>query len=262
MSKDASKWVKPNGLTVIELTEVEKFLSKTHVEKIWGIGPKTSELLIRKGIKTAQDFVKKDLEWIKKNFSKPYEAIWLELKGVMVMEIDPKLKTVYSSIQKTRSFHPATNNKIFLLSQLSKHIEDACRKARYYKLVPKKFSIFLKTKDFKYSNVLIQLPSPSNSPEILTPLARENFDKIYSKNLLYRTTGVVLQDLTQNFVAQNDLFGSNNKTDKFKTIHEQIDALENKFGKRAVYLASTHEALKCEEKGTDADEIDRDLLFL
>ena len=37
---------------------------------------------------------------------------------------------------------------------------------------------------------------------------------------------------------------------------------EEKFGKRMVYLASTHKAKKRKTKGTDADDLDRDLLFL
>ena len=38
------------------------------------------------------------------------------------IKLDPEPKTIYSSIQKTRTFHPPTKDKVFLLSQLSKHI--------------------------------------------------------------------------------------------------------------------------------------------
>lgn len=262
LAKVASKWVKPNGLTVIEPDKIKNFLEKTPIGKIWGIGPRTSEFLIKKGIKTAGDFVAKDISWINNNLSKPYEVLWQELNGNLVMEIDSKAKTKYSSIQKTRSFHPATNEKTFLLSQLSKHIEDACRKARYYKLVPKKISFFLKTKNFKFFTYTISLATPTNSPENLVTLIYENFSKVYSKGILYRTTGVILQDLTENYILQNDLFGGSIKSDKFDAIHKQIDSLENKFGKRMVYLASTQKALKREVKGTDSEDFEHDLLFL
>ena len=62
--------------------------------------------------------------------------------------------------------------------------------------------------------------------------------------------------------TQGDLFGSNNLAKKFEIIHEQIDSLENKFGKHMVYLASTHKAIKRKEKGTDSEDFDRDLLFI
>lgn len=262
LAKVASKWVKPNGLTVIEKDQIKDFLTKTPIGKIWGIGPRTSEFLIKKGVNTAQDFVGKDIFWIKENLSKPYETIWQELQGIYTIEIDSKPKTVYSSIQKTRTFHPQTNDKNFLFSQLSKHIEEACSKARHYKLTPKKASFFLKTQDFKYFTCSVTLPSPTNAPEIISAFAVDKFDEIHRRGVLYRTTGVVLQDLVSSTISQGDLFGSNAKANKFEIVHQQIDFLERKFGKKVVYLASTQNALKQKLKGTTADDLDRDLLFL
>ena len=262
LAKVASKYVKPNGLTIITKDSILDYLINTPIEKIWGIGPKTSEFLKRKGVITAKDFITKNITWIRENLSKPYEILWNELRGEYLMEIDPITKTTYSSVQKTRSFHPASNDKVFLLSQLSKHAEEACAKARYYKLVAKKMSFFLKTKNFEYCEHQISLTSPTNAAEILIPLIEANFNKVYKKNILYRTTGVTLRELVSDSITQGDLFNNNSLNDKFKKIHEQIDSLENKFGKHMVYLASTHKAIKRKEKGTDSDDFERDLLFL
>lgn len=262
LAKVASKWVKPNGLTVIEMKTIPEYLSKTPIEKIWGIGPRTAEFLKKRGINTALDFTSKDIVWIKNNLSKPYEMLWRELHGEYLMEIDSEPKTVYSSVQKTRTFHPPTNDKVFLLSQLSKHVEDACAKARYYKLVPKKVSIFLKTQNFQYATCSTTLSSPTNAPEIIIPLAGKMLKEIHRPRILYRTTGVILQDLVPDSTSQGDLFGSTDKAHKFELIHQQIDTLEEKFGKKVVYLTSTQKALKRKVKGTDADDLDRNLLFL
>ena len=262
LAKVASRWVKPNGLTVIDVKTAPDFLAKTPIEKIWGIGPQTSKLLNKKGIKTALDFVSKDKNWIERNLSKPYDTIWRELKGESVMEIDPMPKTVYSSIQKTRTFHPPTNDKTFLLSQLSKNIEEACTKARHFRLVPKKVSFFLKSQSFKYYACSVTLPTPTNSPEIIVELANQKFPEMHSKGAIYRTTGAILQELVSDSVSQGDLFGTGDKAKKFELIHKRIDALEEKLGKRVVHLASTHKALKRKVKGTDSDDLDRDLLFL
>jgi len=262
LAKVASKWVKPNGLTFIERDKIKDFLVKTPVSKIWGIGPKTSEVLEKRGIKNAQDFVNKDLPWIKNNLTKPYEVIWQELSGIYILEIDSEPKTVYSSIQKTRTFHPATSDKIFLLSQLSKHIEEACTKAKHFKLITKKISFFLKTTNFEYHTSSVTLSVATNAPENIVASVRKNFDQVYHFGVLYRTTGVVLQDLISITISQNDLFGNNDRSDKFELVHQQIDFLENKFGKKVVYLASTHKALKRKTGGTDSEDLDRDLLFL
>ena len=85
---------------------------------------------------------------------------------------------------------------------------------------------------------------------------------MHTKGILYRTTGVTLQDLMHNHTSQKDLFGGTIIADKFDLIHQQIDSLEGKFGKRVVYLASTHQALGEKTLGTDSDDLDHDLLFL
>ena len=262
LAKVASKWVKPNGLTVIEPETSKDFLSKFPIEKIWGIGPKTSEFLKSKGIKTAYDFSSREFAWVENNLSKPYETIWQELNCMRVLEIDPKLKTTYSSIQRTRSFHPQTNDKTFLLSELSKHTEDACAKARHYKLVPTKISFFLKTRDFVFSTCTIPLSTPTNIPETLISLVYDKFVEVHKKGDIYRTTGVTLLNLTTNYSSQQDLFGNGDRVNKLELIHDQIDLLESKFGKHMVYLASTQTAMKNSRSETDADDPDRDLLFL
>lgn len=262
LAKIASNWVKPNGLTIIDMATAGDFLAKVPIQKVWGIGPQAAEVLIRRGAHTALDFSTKDLKWVKQCLSKPYESIWLELNGVLVMDVNTETKSTYSSIQKTRTFHPVTNDKTFLWSQLSKHIEDACRKARHYELTPKKISIFLKTQDFKIVSLGTSLPSPSNSPEVSLSIARELFNRIHKRGVLYRTAGVTLQDLTLDFTSQADLFGGNVKSDKFDAIHKQIDSLEEKLGKRVVFLGSTQQAIQHKTTGTDSDDLDRDLLFL
>ena len=134
-------------------------------------------------------------------------------------------------------------NKFYTSFALSFHIEDACRKARYYELTPKKISIFLKTQDFKIRSAGTALPAPSNSPEIPLSLSLELFKKVYVNGVLYRTAVVTLEDLTADFTSQADLFGGTAKGDKFDMIHKQIDSLEEKFGKRVVHLGSTQQAL-------------------
>lgn len=262
LAKVASKFKKPNGLTIISRENIDDFLIATPIGKIWGIGPRTAEFLEERGIKTAKDFIDKDINWIHDKLATPYEAIWRELRGEYIMEIDPILKNTYSSIQKTRSFHPANNDEVFLLSQLSKNIEGACTKARHYNLAPQKISFFLKSKDFKYSVYSFNLATPSNAPEILIPLIHNHFNKVFRKGILYRTTGATLQGLVPNSASQGDLFGGSERSNKFETIHKQIDKLEEKYGKRMVYLASTHNALNQKALGTDVDDLDRDLLFL
>jgi DNA polymerase IV len=241
LAKVASKWVKPNGLTIIDSAHINDFLATVPVHKVWGIGPQTSQFLTRQNIRTALDLARQTEAWVEHFLDKHVRELWAELRGVTVFKVDPYAKTVYSSIQKTHTFHPPSGDVNFLLSQLSGHVEDACAKARYYNLAPRKISFFLKTQTFHYYRHEIKLLSPTNLPELLIPIIAKEFGKVYKKGIRYRSAGVTLQDLVDSSVVQADLFGDNIRADKFDTIHKQIESLEDKFGKRVVTLASSAE---------------------
>jgi len=262
LAKIASNWQKPNGLTVIEEDKVKEFTEKIQIDKVWGIGPKTGAKLSNLKIKTARDFADKNLEWVSEHCSKPYETIWHELNGISVLSIDSEKKTKYASIQKTRSFHPATDDIDFLFSQISKHVEEACAKARHYKLFPKEISIFLKTKNFEYKTTSFAMNMPTNAPEPIILACKEEIKKIYSAETLFRTAGVTLRKLVPVESIQTDLFGSTKSVDKYEFLHNHIDLLEKKFNKKLIYLGSTHKAIDKKKEGSDSDDLDKDLLFL
>lgn len=261
LAKVASKWQKPNGLTIITQETIGTFLSTFSIDRIWGVGPRTSRFLRSEGIHTAQDFLAKDMRWVHANLSVNYEVIWKELSGVSVININPEVKTVYSSIQRTRTFHPATSDKEFLLTQLSKHTEDACAKARQYNLSPKKISFHLRTKELRYITYAFPLPAPTNSPETIIMHIREMFHELYKVGAFYRATGVTLHGLTSSSSNQGTLFDTTTKADKFEALHRSLDALEHKLGKRVVHLGSTHSALKHMTEDIDPEDGERHLLF-
>lgn len=262
LAKVASKWEKPNGLTIITQENKDTFLKQFPIEKIWGIGKATKEHMLKKGIITAYDLKEKEKDWILDHFSKPYYVMWKELHGEYCMQINPVIKTEYASIQKTRTFHPSTSNQAFLLQQLSFHIEDACTKARHYMLTPKKLSFFIKDEHMRYVQTTITLSAPTHAPELLIKAVEEKFDTVYNSKTLYRATGITLLNLIHNNGAQMDLFGETDRVSKFETIHKHIDALEQKFGKRIVHLASTTRKEDGEGIREEMDDEDRNLLFL
>lgn len=263
LAKVASKWVKPNGLTVITQENKNEFLEKFAIDKVWGIGPRTALLLQKEGIQTALNFAHKSREWVHQKVSINYEVIWQELHGNSLMKLHQEMKTVYKSIQETRTFHPATSDTTFLLAQLSKHIEGACGKARRHNLAPKKFTFLLRAQNLEYSFCTVMLPVPTCSPEELISLATSKLSDVYRSGVLYRATGVTLQNLVSAGTVQPTLFESAlSKSDKFDSLHKEIDLLEKKLGKRLVHLASTQQALGKEADVGDGAISERDLLFM
>lgn len=148
IAKIASKWQKPSGFTAIAGRDIHKFIEKLPVQKVWGIGPMTTAFLFKHRVYTALEYARLPEEWIKKNLSKPYFEIWQELNGKSVYNLETKEKDSYQTIQKMKTFTPPSKDRNFVFSQLSKNIENACMKARRYKLAAKSAVIFLRSQDF------------------------------------------------------------------------------------------------------------------
>jgi DNA polymerase-4/DNA polymerase V len=243
LAKIGSKWKKPSGLTIIPANRSHIFLQNLHLEKVWGIGPATSEYLYKCGLKTVLDFARKDSDWVKNHLTKPHFEIWQELRGISVYPVATAAKEDYKSISKTKTFTPASKNRELVFSQLSKNIENACIKARRHNLCAKRFCFFIKTQQFQYRGAEIKLETATAAPNGLIGLAQQRFGEIFQKNEFYRATGATLMNLETRQTAQMDLFGKIAKEDKFTRIFEQVDKASAKFGKHAVFLGSSFNAL-------------------
>ena len=239
LAKIGSKWHKPNGLTVIPLRDVQKFLTQTKTEAVWGIGANTSAHLARYGITTALQFIQKDEEWISKRFTKPTQETWKELRGEIVYELDTVGKQSYTSIQKTKTFTPPSKDSRYIYSQLSKNIENACIKARRWNLTTRKVHFFLKTQDFRFHGIELTLPYDTNIPQDILREVERVFMRVWKKGVEYRATGVTLLSLEEQVCSQLDLFGVVDESIKMREAFRSVDQVSQKYGKHTLYLASS-----------------------
>ena len=244
LAKVGSKWQKPDGLTVIPLSESEHYLRKLPAEKVWGIGHNTAAYLAKFGVHTAHDFAKKDEAWVREHVSKPFYELWRELHGEVVFELNTEYKTTYRSIQKTKTFTPPSRDPRFVFAQLSKNIENACIKARRWNLATPCIFFFLKTQDFKYHGCELKLSHASAMPQDILRVVGEYFPKVFRKGTLYRTTGITLMKLRDAGLTQLDLFGAALKSEGLKQVFNSIDELSEKYGKHVVFLGSSFDAFR------------------
>jgi DNA polymerase-4/DNA polymerase V len=244
LAKIGSKWKKPAGLTIISLRDAKKYLKALPVGAVWGIGPQTAALLNKYGVRTALDFVSKDEAWVKSKVSKPFYETWLELSGTVASELNVTGRETYQSISKTKTFTPPSNDRSFVHAQLSKNIENACSKARRWKLSAPAIFFFLKTQDFRYHGYEIKLPYPTANPIDMLREIDRYFDQVFKKNTLYRATGIVLVSLVEEGTQQLDLFGALNHSNAVGQIFENADKLAERYGKHVVFLGSSFEAMR------------------
>lgn len=243
LAKIASKHKKPSGLTIIKGRDIHFFLDKTPVEKVWGIGPQTSAYLNKLGIRTALQFALKDKEWIEQRFTKPHFETWKELRGEAVYKLAVGTKDSYKSISKTKTFTPPSSDREFIFSQLSKNTENACIKLRRHKLEAGRVFFYLKTQNYCYFGGEIKLARFTSLPNSILNIIKKHFIRVFRPAESYRATGIVLSDLDVAETRQPDLFGESAIEEKFFKIFQSADEISAKYGKHALFLGSSLEAM-------------------
>ncbi|MDP3837194.1 MAG: DNA polymerase IV [bacterium] len=243
LAKVGSKWKKPSGLTIIPGRDIELYLAKLDVGQVWGIGPQTTALLNKFGVRTALDFIRHDIEWVKVRLTKPQLEIWQELRGEMVYPVDTEKKDSYQSISKTKTFTPPSSSEMRVFSQLSKNVENACIKLRRHHLAAKKVFFFLKTQDFKYHGYEFKLMRPTDNPIEIIAMVKQYFSTVFKAAKLFRATGVILMDISENVCRQADLFNEVARAEKISKIFGSVDGMSQRYGKHAIFLGSSLAAM-------------------
>ncbi|MDQ3076914.1 MAG: hypothetical protein M3Q63_02575 [bacterium] len=183
-------------------------------------------------------------ELIKAKLTKPHYEIWQELRGEFIYPLNTVEKNDYKSISKTKTFIPASSDREFVYSQLSKNIENACIKLRRHGLFTKEMFFFLKSQEFKYYGMELKLSRTVSVPQDILHVVSQHFNEVYKPKVMYRSTGIILMKLSNEDTATLDLFGQSVHTENIKAIYEEVDKMAKKFGKHSVFLGSSFKAMK------------------
>jgi DNA polymerase-4/DNA polymerase V len=122
LAKVGSKHRKPDGFTPIPGRMISAYLEHLSVEKIWGIGPATTNYLAKMRVNTALEFARLPESTVRRSLTKPGIEIWQELRGESVYPVCPEEKSTYASISKTKTFAPPTSDAEYLFAHLMRNL--------------------------------------------------------------------------------------------------------------------------------------------
>ena len=239
LAKLGSKFRKPNGLTAVEGRHIHLLLKRTPLERVWGFGPNSVNLLQKLGVNTTYDYVTRPERWAGRILHKPGREIWNELRGNSVLKVTPEEKTTYATIIKSKTFTPATGDKAFVHAKLIRNVESAFMKARRYKLRPRTLGVVLRHHDFRHDGLEAKLNRPTASSIEALPLIQMMFERIFLEGSKYRSTMIVLGRLESDGREQFDLFEDRLRIDGLKRVTEAMDAINRKYGKHTICSASS-----------------------
>lgn len=218
------------GVFLIGSRKITPLLQKTSIDEIWGIGRNLSLMLRKHGILTAYELVSQDDLWLDKQIGIRGLEMKHELLGEMISPVSSEVK-LPKSIQKTCALAKFTSDKDYLKNSLNYHIHRACVKLRKINAKCKGVSIFLRTKDFKVYCEKKVLNAGCDFELEISDIVFELLDKIYNPNILYRSTGVILDTFVLNSEEQMSLFANVSVDTKKEKLSQCLDKLEQKFGK-------------------------------
>ena len=137
------------GYFVLDNTVITKnILSKTSVQDIWGLGSRYSNTMINNGIKTADNLVETNRNWILNKFNINVLRTREELRGISCYPIS-SVSEPRKSIRVSRSFKKDINS----YESLEKYISDfaflASKKLRNENKRTKELSVFIITNRFR-----------------------------------------------------------------------------------------------------------------
>ena len=232
-----------HGVTVLDTLEKEEWvLRRAHVSDIWGCGKKTSEKLVKHGIKTGLELRDADLKRLKTLCGITLERTVLELRGVNAIDLKAS-DAAREQICISRSMGIVVTLKSVLSESLSSHVNDAAFKLRKQGSWCKRLTVFIGTNPFKksdqqyHNSISIELPRSTQSTAILTKYALFVLDRLFREGFNYRKTGVVLSDLEDTQQRQPDMFSAED-TNTFPLLDETLDKINAKFGSSSIRLAS------------------------
>jgi len=242
-NKFAKKYAENNGVLVIDSNQKRTaMLAKAKVKDIWGIGKKHKARVENTGAKSALDFTKLPLAWVRKEMTVVGERLWRELNDMpcheMVSVVEPK-----KGIGTAKSFGYKLDDYGLIEEATSSYIAEVTDLLRQQQSAARYLEVFLQTNHHSnidkqhYQKIVITLEIPTNSTAKLTKEALKGLKKIYKPGYRYKKVGVNLIGLVPDTDIQTNLFYKEEKIESPK-LTKVIDELNSKYGKNKVKLAT------------------------
>lgn len=234
LASDKAKKIE-GGVHYIGLGNLKNELNNTPISDIWGIGKRLSILMQKNGILTAGEFVLKNDKFLDKLVGIKAIEIKHELLGENVSPPENKIE-LPKSIQQTSALKKFTSDKDFLKNSLNYHIHRACVKLRNNNLKTSVIGLMLRTKDFNIISEKYISEKPLDFELEISKIIFNLFDKIYLPDVIYRSTGVFFDKLSNASEYQISVFDNNYEIEKNENLTKCFDKLESKFGKDIIQI--------------------------
>jgi len=235
IAKTASDMVKPDGLVVIEKSELPDRLFKLGVRELSSIGKQMEKRLAAHGVRTVRDLAERSKEELR--------TIWGGVGGEIMHsrirgEEQHEAGGDTHSISHSSVLGPERRNPEHAFAVMNRLVQKAAMRLRKSGHYATRLSIGLKYLDGSRWDADMRLVDTQDTVTFLHAL-----DKLWEGRPKDRRTilqvGMAYSDLVAEDKRSGSLFASEARS---KSLYSTLDSLNARFGKQAVYFASAHKA--------------------
>ncbi len=230
IAKLASGRCKPNGILEIPADRILTFLHPLPVKAIWGVGPKTAEVLERLGLRTVEDIAKLPRTTLIRALGEAsgaslYELAWgRDYRDVVTDEPE-------KSISAAETFPFDLDSPEEILKEYLRLCEKATSRLRSRKLFAKTISIKVRFADFTTINRSKTLALPIDSTHEVYDVVKGLYKALRIERARLRLVGVGLENLSEG-VPHQMLLGQ--RENGWREAESAIDKAQARFGRDSV----------------------------
>ena len=237
VSKVATDDAKPDGRKEIEHGLEKSYLAPLKIERMPGIGDKTSSLLHQMGVRTIKVLSEIPVPMMQNLLGKNGVDLSRKANGIDPTPIVPY--TEQKSIGTEETFEQDTIDVKFLNSEIIRMTEKLAFQLRQGLRLTGCITVKLRYANFDTVSKQMVI-SYTASDAVLIRKAKELFAKLYDRRMLVRLIGVRFSHLVQGS-QQINLFDD---TEEAVRLYQAMDAMRNRFGDEVVKRAISVPAKK------------------
>jgi DNA polymerase IV (DinB-like DNA polymerase) len=193
VAKIASDFGKPDGLTIVTPEKVREFLAPLPVDKISGVGEKSSEILLGMGISTIGDLASTHPSKLTDAFGKYGTRLWQVANGID----DDEVATSYSvkSISSETTFEEDVADRSKVMETFRSLIEDVHSRVLGQNFLFRTVGIKVRLEDFTTVTRERTHLRYTNEKPVLDGYVRELFAEFEKSPKKFRLVGVRVANL-------------------------------------------------------------------
>jgi DNA polymerase-4 len=235
VAKVASDVAKPNGQKEVAPGEVISFLAALPASRLWGVGPKTDELLRRVGIRTIGDVATRDPAWLEQKLGSAGRHLWELSQGQDDRPVVPDGQA--KSIGSEDTFDEDLEGEEALRPHVHAQALRVARRLRRAGLKARVAQLKIKFADFESVTRRHTLDQPTDDGQLLYRSAMDLFARVDLTRAV-RLTGVSGQELVGER-DQMELFRP--EPGKSQRLNAALDRIASRYGNAAVTTADLAE---------------------